>query len=307
MNGLLSRIRVALLLAAASSACIANPAQPQKQEGIKENASPFVQIISTRSDAMGKEIPAAVVLPESYFKEGDKTRYPVVYLLHGYGGSYRTWLHRGVDIKKLSSRYGIILVCPDARNSWYWDSPKIPESKYETYIVKELVRQIDQKYRTINSPKGRAITGFSMGGQGGLWLGFRHQDVFGACGAISGCADIRRFPKSFEISKLLGDKDSNVENWESHSIMNQINLLKPHKPAIIIDCGTEDFLYKVNEALHAKLLENNIPHDYITRPGEHNSPYLGNSLLYQIQFFDTFFHDPDFLWIRRGAPSPAKP
>ncbi len=275
------------------------------QSGVqeKEKASPSVQTILTHSKAMGKNVATLVVLPDSYFKDGDKTRYPVVYLLHGHGGNHRSWIGLRPDIQKLSSEYGIIFVCPDGGVSWYWDSPKNPELKYETYVSKELVSQIDQKYRTIKSPAGRAITGLSMGGHGGLWLGFRHQDVFGACGSMSGGVDIRPFPKNWHMSDSLGDRDSNREIWDSHTVINQVHLLKPHKLAIIIDCGTEDFFYNVNEALHAKLLENKIPHDYTTRPGRHNSPYWRNSILYHLKFFDSFFHDPDFLRTRQGAPN----
>ncbi len=267
----------------------------------KPKAPSTVQTILTHSKAMKKNVPVVVVLPDSYFKD-NKTRYPVIYLLHGFGGNHRTWISVRPDLQKIASRYDIIFACPDGATSWYWDSPKNPALKYETYVAKELVSQIDKKYRTIKSPKGRAITGLSMGGHGGLWLAFRHQDIFGACGATSGGVDIRPFPKNWRMAESLGNKDSNQEIWEKHTVINQTHLLKPNKLAIIIDCGTEDFFYKVNEALHQDLLEKKIPHDYITRPGKHNSPYWKNSIMYQIMFFDSFFHDANFLWTRQGAP-----
>ena len=59
--------------------------------------------------------------------------------------------------------------------------------------------------------------------------------------------------------------------------------------AIIIDCGTEDFFYKVNEELHQQLLYNNIPHDFIVRPGAHNWNYWTNSVKYQLLFMQNYF------------------
>ena len=246
-----------------------------------------VFMIKTHSAAMDIYIPAVVILPASYSKSD--ARYPTVYLLHGHGGNAFSWFGIRPDLQKLASLYNIIIVCPDGAVSWYWDSPKKPEQKYETYVSKELVSQIDSQYRTIASPSGRAITGLSMGGHGGLWLGLRHKDTFGACGSTSGGVDIRPFPKNWHIKDALGDYSSNGEIWDSHTVMTLVDNLKPDAQAIIIDCGTEDFFFGVNEKLHRALLDKKIPHDYLTRPGAHNSKYWKNSIQYQLLFFDNFF------------------
>jgi S-formylglutathione hydrolase FrmB len=57
----------------------------------------------------------------------------------------------------------------------------------------------------------------------------------------------------------------------------------------MIDCGVDDFFLDVNRALHARLLQLNINHDYIERPGAHDHPYWNNSIDYQILFFKKFF------------------
>jgi S-formylglutathione hydrolase FrmB len=59
--------------------------------------------------------------------------------------------------------------------------------------------------------------------------------------------------------------------------------------ALIIDCGSEDFFYKVNCQLHEKLLDRNIPHDFISRPGVHNWDFWNNSIQYQMLFMSKFF------------------
>ena len=278
--------------------------QPQASavaQTAKKAAANAVSVVPFRSDAMKTDIMATVVLPDAYFTNPEQ-RFPVVYLLHGFGGSHKTWIGIRPDLQRLASMYSVIIVCPDGKTSWYWDAPKKPQFKFETFVSKELVSQVDKKYRTIADRTARAITGLSMGGHGGLWLGFRHQDVFGACGATSGGVDIRPFPRAWKMSENLGERDSNKEIWDSHTVINQLDRLVPNKLAIIIDCGTEDFFYKVNENLHAELLKRKIPHDYITRPGKHNSPYWRNSIAYQLMFFDSYFHDKNFLWTRLGAP-----
>ena len=128
-----------------------------------------------------------------------------------------------------------------------------------------------------------------MGGHGGLYLGFRHQDVFGACGSMSGGVDIRPFPNNWDISKRLGKQSEHPENWEKNSVINQLYLLTPNSIKIILDCGTEDFFYDVNIRLHNELKYRNIPHDFISRPGGHNREYWENAVKYQALFFAEYF------------------
>ena len=243
-----------------------------------------VRIFST---AMQREIPAIVVTPGSY--SPDK-RFPVVYLLHGYSGNYTDWASPERGTKFLADTHNVILVMPDGGfSSWYFDSPIDPAMRYETFISRELVEFVDKNFSTIASREGRAITGLSMGGHGALYIAFRNQGVFGAAGSMSGGVDIRPFPHSWDIAKRLGTLAEHPENWEQHTVINLMHLLTPNSLAIIIDCGTEDFFYDVNRALHKKLKYNNIPHDFISRPGAHNWAYWTNAVKFQLLFFSEFF------------------
>jgi len=251
----------------------------------------IVDTVVTQSKSMKKEIKAVVVKPQLY--EGSAKRFPVLYLLHGAGGKYSDWLLNTKDkeaVKKLVDNFKIIVVCPDGGvTSWYFDSPIDPTYQYETYVSKELIDFIDGRYRTINDKTGRAITGLSMGGHGGLYLGFRHQDVYGACGSMSGGVDIRPFPENWNIAKRLGPYNQFPERWEANTVINLTHLLSPNKLAIIFDVGRNDFFYDVNVALHDKLIARNIPHDFTVRPGVHNFEYWENAIAYQMMYFGKFF------------------
>ncbi len=174
-------------------------------------------------------------------------------------------------------------------SSWYFDSPIDSTMKYETYVTKELVGFIDTTYNTIKNRKGRAVTGFSMGGHGSLYLSIRHQDIFGASGSMSGGVDFRPFPQNWDLNKRLGDIALYPENWKKNTVLYQLDLLKKDTLEIIIDCGIDDFFSAVNRQLHAKMLDLKIKHDYIERPGGHTRAYWDNALKYQVLFFDSFF------------------
>lgn len=246
----------------------------------------IVDTVDMYSAAMNKKIKTVIITPAGYATGKD---YPVVYLLHGFGDTYATWVTNVPSIKDDADAFRFIIVCPDASKSWYYDSPVDPAFKYETFIAKELVPWIDGKYKTKKDRSARSITGLSMGGHGGLYLSLKHQDVFGAGGSISGGVDIRPFPNNWELAQRLGTYAKQPENWEQNTVVNLIHLLTPNSLALIIDCGTEDFFFKVNEQLHQKLMDRNIPHDYTTRPGMHNWDYFGKAVHYQALFMHRFF------------------
>lgn len=249
-----------------------------------------VDTVEVFSAKMQRTIKNVVVLPDTYNNNKDK-RFPVLYLLHGVGGNYRTWLTTTKpSLPEEAGRWNIIIVCPDGQKSWYWDSPVDPNYQFETFIGKELVDYVDKNYRTVDSPKGRAISGYSMGGHGGLWIGFNHPDVFGACGAMSGGVDIRPFANRWEMSKFLGATYSDApELWNRHTIMGILNKVAANNQLIIFDCGRDDMFYQINEKLHTELLYRNIPHEYISRPGRHEQAYWNKAIDYQLLFFSEFF------------------
>ena len=247
-----------------------------------------VDTIGVRSESMNKDIQTVIVVPDAYYYNLNE-KFPVIYLLHGYGGDAKTWIGIKPNLLQVANERNVIFVCPDGENSWYWDSPVNPECRFETFVSKELVAYVDTNYRTIASPSGRAITGLSMGGHGGLWLSIRHSDVFGAGGSMSGGLDIRPFPDNWDMKKQLGEYAQNQERWDRHTVINALEKLHNNEIAIIIDCGFKDFFYEVNKNVHEKLLQRGINHEFIIRPGEHNSKYWNNAIDAQVMFFRKFF------------------
>lgn len=258
-----------------------------------------VDSLEVPSAAMNKTYKAAVVLPDSYINSKRKAAYPVMYLLHGASGHFRSWLTSTPDkmvVKNLADQYNLIIVMPEGEvYSWYLDSPVNPESKFETHIINEVIPKVDATYRTIANKNGRVISGLSMGGHGAMYLSIRHPELFCAAGTMSGAMDMNwskfRISESYAESlrdrfqKLLGTPDPNSEMVAKHSVVNMVEAIKKNALPIIIDCGVDDFLLDVNRELHRRLLYNQVPHDYIERPGEHTWEYWQNSLPYQVLFF----------------------
>lgn len=248
-----------------------------------------VDTLEVYSACMYKSVKVLVIFPDSSKMEKKCKSFPVVYLLHGYSGGYRSWLAMKPNLPDLAEFYQMIFVCPDAKNSWYWDAPLKPEWKYETFISKELVPYIDANYSTRPFPEGRAITGFSMGGHGAFRFACRYTDIWGAVGSTSGGLDVRPFSQGWEMDQLLGDIAMHPEVWDEYTAITQIDRIKKKDLAIIFDCGKEDVFLKVNLAMHECLWKKGIEHDFIIREGGHTHEYWRNAIDYQLLFFHKFF------------------
>jgi len=161
------------------------------------------------------EQPVSIYLPPSY-RSSPNNRYPVLYLLHGFTGTNRTWIadsepnsgeappespdgdygYRGyldganLDTMIASSAvHEMIVVAPNSRNaykhSYYVNS--VVTGNWEDYIVRDVVNYVDGNFRTLAKAESRGIAGHSGGGYGSVYIGMRHADVFSAVYALSPC------------------------------------------------------------------------------------------------------------------------
>ena len=72
--------------------------------------------------------------------------------------------------------------------------------------------------------------------------------------------------------------------------MSCIPALKANGQKITFDCGVDDFFATVNNNLHQRMVEEKIPHDYTSRPGNHSWNYWRNSIIYHLTFFNEAFN-----------------
>ena len=102
---------------------------------------------------MQRDIPTVVVVPDAAVAAAADSaagaqRFQCSICCTGMAVRYLSWL--GIcDLRALAERHGMIFVCPDGENSWYWDSPLDPRSQFETFVSTELVDWVDARYPTI--------------------------------------------------------------------------------------------------------------------------------------------------------------
>jgi putative tributyrin esterase len=238
------------------------------------SAKSKVETIPFQSKLVKTKLPYNVILPADY-NTARSTRYPVLYLLHGLNGHYSDWVSR-TNIADYASQYRLIVVTPEGNDSWYIDN-------YETYILQELIPDVQQRYRTIEARYARGIAGLSMGGYGAIKFGLKSPHTFAFAASMSGAFGITRFsekevPASWRESlKLFGPVGS--ETRKANDLFEIIAKLSPERvqslPYFYFDCGTEDspLIFPQNRELAGLLFEKKIPHEYRELPGDHSWAY----------------------------------
>ncbi len=264
---------------------------------------------SLDSKLLGKEVKINVLLPEAYAAEKDR-RFPVVYLLHGYGGDFSEWQRVGVveEAKGLP----VILAMPEGDQSFYINHHDDPHNRWEDYVTQEVVKFVDDNYRTFARAESRAISGLSMGGYGAMVLGLRHPDMFRSIASHSGALGVPGGIRQGEIGERLkmifGPEGSKAR--ELYSLVGLIGgLAKEARPAIYIDCGSSDFLLQSNRDFVAELAKLKVSYEYREVPGGHDFAYwkrnVRYSLLHQLKALEDAAKQP--VVVKAPASTQPKP
>jgi putative tributyrin esterase len=245
-----------------------------------------VETVQFQSKLTGKTLPYSVVLPVGYDQRRakDQPGYPVLYLLHGLTGHYSDWLSK-TKLKEYAAEYRLIIVTPEGNDGWYTDSATVPTDKYESYILEELIPDVEKRFMTLRSREHRAVAGLSMGGYGALKFGVKHPDKFIFAASMSGALDVAARTEDYlkgkweamviSVRQTFGGADSptRADNDVFKLFRNFPAARVASLPFLYLDCGTEDGLVAPNRELATLLLERKIPHEFRQLPGKHNWEY----------------------------------
>lgn len=266
-----------------------------------------IEGLSLESKLMGQPVHYAIYLPPGY--DTDQRSYPVLYLLHGYTDDETGWVQFGEapriadeEINK-GTAPPMIIVMPDGGVTWYMDDYK-GKTPWAGMFVKEFIPYIESRYRIRAKKEFRAIAGLSMGGYGALHLAMRHNDLFSSCVAMSAAVytdeeittmkdDRYEYVFGFLVGPgLKGDARIN-DTWKKFNplhLLDEIPKEQLNRVRWFLDCGDDDFLYRGNSALHVKMRNLGIKHEYRVRDGKHEWPYWRSSLRTALGFIGTRFH-----------------
>jgi putative tributyrin esterase len=234
-----------------------------------------VETVQFKSNLLGKTLPYNVLLPPGYDLITERTtRYPVLYLLHNWSGNYTSWLN-STSLSRYAAEHRLIIVMPEGDNGWYTDSATVESDKYETYLLQELMPDVDARFRTIRTRAARSVAGNSMGGYGALKFGLKHPEQFVLAASMSGALDATMRTDDTSIMEAFGPVGSPARPAND---LRKLAIDYPEQrfsqlPFFYMDCGTEDPWLGSNRELSDIFTKRGIAHEYRQLHGGHVWPY----------------------------------
>ncbi len=198
------------------------------------------------------------------YEANSKTKYPVLYLLHGAGGDEEAWSSMGRTAQILDNLIAkglakpMIVVMPNGNpnqqaaqtfglptTEYDWRDPA-NRNLYVQSLVEEIVPFIEKNYRTVAKKSHRAIAGLSMGGGHTIAASGLYPDAFDYICPLSMGA--QRTPEL--DAQLQGIKKAGYKLYW-------------------LACGNTDFLFNNANELDAALTANGLEHTYYVTDGGH--------------------------------------
>lgn len=253
---------------------------------LPEAETPQVKRVLFDSKVAGEKVSCYVFTPPIYEAEKER-RFPVLYWLHGSGGS------SAGSAAQVAQRYGeamragkippMILVFPNGLPMGMWCDWKDGSVKLETMFIEELMPHIDANYRTLAKREGRIIEGFSMGGYGAARLGFKHPQLFAAVSLLGAGplqADFNEAPRAGPrgrdqlLDTVYGGDMAYYRAQSPWQIVEQ-NADKLRSGLLIRQIiGDRDETLRFNREFKQHVDTLKIPHSYRQLPGIPHNPNL---------------------------------
>ena len=236
----------------------------ERSENYKEaNKRGSVSHVWYDSELLGINRRMTVYTPYGY-ETNKKTKYPVLYLLHGGGGDEEAWTSMGRTAQILDNLIEkglakpMIVVMPNGNPGQqaavtlnlpvsdvnYRDPANA--NAYVTSLVKEIIPFVEKNYRAIPKKEARAIAGLSMGGGHTTSATMLFPGVFDyICPMSCGMRDGEGVDAQMQAIKKAGYK----LYW--------------------IGCGTDDFAWPGTEVMVEILKRNGMEHTLFASDGGH--------------------------------------
>ena len=243
-----------------------------------------------KSTILARPVRYCAFLPASF--DQDKTRqYPVLYYLHGLGDNEQSLLNMGgwdliEDLRRQGKIGDFVVLAPDGGHTFFLNSAD-GKVRYEDFLTKEFMPQMEKKYRVDGARATRGITGVSMGGFGALHLAFKYPQQFAAVSAQMP-ALIAEIPPNFteggpgSPGSMMGDVFGSPFN-RAYFERNNVFYYAKNDPAselkrmkIYFDVGNNDDygFEQGGQKLHQLLDSRGVANEFHMYPGRHDPQFV---------------------------------
>ena len=215
------------------------------------------------SATLGRTRTLVIYTPPGFDVNG-KTRYPVLYLIHGGSDTEETWTKVGRanliadNLIAQGKAKPMIIVMP------YANVMPGPREGFTKDMINDIIPFVEANYPVLTESKNRAVAGFSVGGGQTLNIGLMNPDKFA-------------YVCSYAPYTATDEFKNNFTNWspDAARMNKQLKLFT-------ISIATDDFLYESVKQNIAMFKEKNLNLQTLIVPGGHTwmncKLYLTNTL-----------------------------
>jgi len=225
-----------------------------------------------------------VYTPYGYEKAGNKTKYPVFYLLHGAGNDENAWEELGKAPQILDNLIAegkakpmIVVITngnPAQEASPFVQSqqhPKAPGAAPASMAdsFSDIMNYVEKNYRVLKGAANTAIAGLSMGGGHTFQITANHPGKFGYIAPFSAALGVPAAPGA---QPQQGRRLSLAEGLAANpAYAEKVKAVFAAKPRLYyLAIGKDDFLYQTTVQYRAWLDANGLPYEYHESTGGHN-------------------------------------
>lgn len=237
--------------------------------------------VSFKSKVLVKKVQMNVIIPEDfnsneYHPLNKNVKFKTLFLYHGGSGDYTEWL-RYSSIERYARKYNLAVVMPDADFSYYTDMAH--GRKYWTFISEEVPDYVRFHFPLSEKREDNYVAGMSMGGYGSFKMALQKPEMFKAAISLSGALCVEEMYKYSHLThEMLNDIFGSIDNIQGteNDLKYLLTKLKDNDrkiPKLYQFCGTEDFLYSVNQKFRNYAEKLNVDLYYEEGPGKHDWDY----------------------------------
>ncbi|AIC96242.1 alpha/beta hydrolase [Shouchella lehensis] len=236
--------------------------------------------MTVHATTIGKQIGIQLIVPDHATPP-----YRTLYLFHGWSDNETAWL-RNTNVEQLANQYNLVICMPDVGLSYYNDMTY--GGNYYSFIQDELPTTMEKHFSLSRKSEHRYVAGLSMGGFGAFKLALNEPERFRAAASFSGALLIEELVTLQEKNQDTERKPymQAIFGLEQNVTQTKNDLLykldQVDKQAISLPlfqyCGTEDFLYPINQTFRQQAEMTSLPYQYIEGPGDHTWAYWNDCL-----------------------------
>jgi putative tributyrin esterase len=267
--------RVPFCWLAVAGACLLLAGCKQRGPVIVDRPRAFAGVrmedVTFPSAALGREMTYRAYLPDKVTR-GRKL--PVIYLLHGGGGSFRDWSNYS-DVGQYAAR-GYVLVMPEGESSYWVNAAGGSNERFGDYLTTDLIADVERRFPAAASRESRALVGVSMGGYAAIELALARPELFAFTGGVSPAVDVpsrkfswRRWSQSMRFRQIFGADGSQTRRNADPFVL--VKTADPAKtPYLYVTAGEQEPMLEPIRRFAGILERRGFPSEFHTKPGGHD-------------------------------------